>query len=610
MIIASKRTRDLAWLGAALLLAWIVFSSVVENGFVFDDHFLIENNPSLNDPNYLSRVFSPGIDDSPVKDVSAIASFNAYYRPFTRALFAINYRLFGLNAAAWHGVNLTLYLLVIVAAFLLLRTITSRSEIYGSATLLFAIHPIHSEAVSWANCLVENLHALFYLTALILFILANNARKKPVKWPAIIFLMLSLIASLSAIFSKEIALTIPLFVGGYLFFVEFHNEKLMIKIRSVLLGMLPYLTIVAVYFYLRGRAGGNLGGSILANLTTSIKTLPTALIKYFSLLLIPINLSPAYPTRQVMEWLSIQFIFSSIMIIILIIIIAKYYFHEDLMRIGWLLLILPLLPILNTGMLLPEMMIQDRYLFLPSLGFALLCGIGYAMLPEKGLIARFFILILVLAIFSSLTLRQNRFWRSDLTLFEHAITVDPTSSFSYVNLGGAYLEAGNVEMGERYYTMAIKYNGDCAICFANLGEIRVTQNRLKEGLAFYREAMRAGMKNLVVMQAYAVGSMKVGDAPEAIKTFKEIAALQPKSLEALTNLARAYVAVGDNANAREWISKAMAIDNKNADLYFLSAVVYEDINDTPKAVDDYNKALSINPEHAGARAAISRLNAK
>jgi protein O-mannosyl-transferase len=366
-------TRYLLWLGAALLLALIVFSNTLANGFVYDDHYLIINNRSLQDEDYLSRVFTPAPQDSPVTGSGKTnAGFVAYYRPFTRALFAINYRVFGLDAFGWHAVNLALYIASITLVFLLLVRITRRIEVAGPATLLFALHPIHSETVSWVNCLVETLHAVFFLMAFLLFVCRRQSEHRH-RW---LLFAGSILAAICAMLSKETAITLPILVAGYILFIEDSSENLRLRIQSAFQATLPFLAVIAIYLLLRFNAGGgNLEINNTGNIGVTLRTFPAVLVKYLSLLLLPINLSPLYPVRPIDSFLNLHFLIPAVILIALITIVARYYFRNTLFCCGLLLLIVPLAPLLNVGMLLPELMIQDRYLFLPSIGFCLIGGL-------------------------------------------------------------------------------------------------------------------------------------------------------------------------------------------------------------------------------------------
>ncbi|MEW6735337.1 MAG: tetratricopeptide repeat protein [Acidobacteriota bacterium] len=595
----------LGWLLAALLCALFAFSNTLANGFVFDDHFLIENNPSLADRSYLSRVFTPAQQDSPVREGGNMkASFVAYYRPFTRALFAINYQVFGLDSLGWHAINLGLYLIVITLSFLLLSQLVPSVEVYGPATLLFALHPIHSEAVSWANCLVETLHGLFFLTALLLFVRARKAAG----WTRIGWQTGSLLAATAAIFCKETAVSLSLLVAGYLFFIETQKQSWWTRLRSSAIAMLPYLSVILFYLLLRYRAaGGSLEIGAANRLDVTLHTLPAVLVKYLRLLILPIDLSPAYPIRPVASFTNMQFLLPLLLLLVLAALIVKYLCHEPAWRMGWLLLLVPLLPVLNVGMLLPEMLVQDRYLFLPALGFCLIGGLLYTRLPEAGRVPRRALLLLILTCYGVLAIRQNSYWRDDQELFTYALKIDPKSSFAHINLAAAYLTAGDLTKAAREYTEALRYNPECAICYANIADINYTQGDYHQGVAFYREAIRSGYRDTIIWHSLAVGLLQIGEIAQGIEAFQQVVALEPTSSQAQINLAQAYLLKGDTQQAIERFEQALVLERGNAENHFLLGLAYERANQSERARAEYAEALNIDPGHRKAKEGRQRL---
>src|SRR5439155_23531264 len=114
-------------------------------------------------------------------------------------------------------------------------------------------------------------------------------------------------------------------------------------------------------------------------------------------------------------------------------------------------------------------------------------------------------------------------------LFAHALSIDPKSSFAHINLAGAYAEAGQMSDAEYEYTQALRYNPDCAVCFANIAEINYTRGNKQQAVAFYREAIRCGYSDINVLQNYAVALMGAGRMSESIEVFKQITMVEPKS---------------------------------------------------------------------------------
>ena len=195
------------FLPALLLVAAVVavHGNAIQNGFVWDDKFIVVDNPDTRD---LSRL--PDVLLSPDE-------MKPYYRPLTRASFLVDYRVFGLNPRAYHLVNLVLH----AAAVLLLYALGLR--LFGArppalvAALLLAVHPIHCEAVAFVSAR-NNIFALcFALLALLLFIDAAERRSQAraaLSAVALLFAMLAKEPGLMALPVLALWLLVPALPGS------------------------------------------------------------------------------------------------------------------------------------------------------------------------------------------------------------------------------------------------------------------------------------------------------------------------------------------------------------------------------------------------------------
>src|SRR5207245_8967491 len=129
----------------------------------------------------------------------------------------------------------------------------------------------------------------------------------------------------------------------------------------------------------------------------------------------------------------------------------------------------------------------------------------------------------------------------------------PKSSFAHINLAGAYAEAGQMNDAEHEYTQALRYNPNCAVCFANIAEINYTRGNKQQAIEFYREAIRCGYSDIYILQNYAVALMEAGRMAEGIEVFKQITMLEPKSALVQINVGKAYLMSNDSEHAIEWL---------------------------------------------------------
>src|SRR5262249_54837101 len=133
-----------------------------------------------------------------------------YYRPFIRMLFGLSYQAFGLETPYWHLLNVLIYCAVVALSYSLIKRISGSKAVGAVGALLFAVHPIHSEAAAWTCGSVDTLHALFYFGSFALYL-----RMREEKSPSSrrIFFMGSIALFMAALLTKEMALSLPILIA-------------------------------------------------------------------------------------------------------------------------------------------------------------------------------------------------------------------------------------------------------------------------------------------------------------------------------------------------------------------------------------------------------------
>jgi hypothetical protein len=173
-----------------LVVAILVYANTFRNAFVFDDEIYITGNRQVTHPTFR------GLFSAPTND---------HFRPMTFAAFALELRIGGSRPFLFHLVSVLLHAAVTLLLYLLLlkllEGLPQAPGIAYAAAFLFALHPIHSEAVAWATAQSELLAAGFLLAAWLL-----HLQDRP---------LLGLLCFLLALFSKESAVCfLPLILMG------------------------------------------------------------------------------------------------------------------------------------------------------------------------------------------------------------------------------------------------------------------------------------------------------------------------------------------------------------------------------------------------------------
>lgn len=238
-------------------LAILCYANSLENGFVWDDHQQLVMNSALRPGAPFGHLFAGNIWG--FTRPGPRQQFN-YYRPLQMVTYRLAAGAFGVDARAFHTVNLAFHVIAVLLAFALFWRLTSRMGVSFAAAALFAVHPVHSEAVDWIAALPDIGCAVFFLLAFLLLMLARNDLSRPQqikqsRHTRVLCLAASWVALAAALLWKENGIVFPLIVIAY----SFHLGKpgtYSRRLRDALKLSLPYWVILIAYFLLRFRVLG------------------------------------------------------------------------------------------------------------------------------------------------------------------------------------------------------------------------------------------------------------------------------------------------------------------------------------------------------------------
>ena len=185
-------------------LAVITFLNSLENAFVYDDVFTITNNYFIRDWGNFPALFTNDYFNN---------SGEVTYRPVVTLSYFIDYSIWRLNPLGFHLANILLHTISTVLVYTLLSGIIKNSAVPFLTGILFAAHPILTEAINGISYREDLLAAVFFLSSILLFI--QSAFRNPQSKIRNYLYPLSLFSYLLALCSKEMAITLPLFIFLY-----------------------------------------------------------------------------------------------------------------------------------------------------------------------------------------------------------------------------------------------------------------------------------------------------------------------------------------------------------------------------------------------------------
>lgn len=528
-IFRSKDTFAVLIVFCAVLLSYI---NIINGDFIYDDkNFIVDNKPIK------TWLFSNPWDFFLKPEV---AVWSGIYRPLRTLSFAIDYQLFGLNSAGYHIENLIWHLANCLLVYFLIKKFFRQQSISFFATLIFSVHPVQIESVTWISSRGDLMFLFFTLVCFHFYLKfhRNLSFLKIIIWNTVFII---------ALLSKETAIALlPLiFIYDYLFsyknsdsgFWKFIKSRRMFY-TSVFLTAITYLTVRFSLFE-NASQKSFWGGSAESNFMTMID----ATVYYFRLIFYPVGLSLDYSTYPITYSLADRYLILDLIFYICVtaLLIIQYRRKNYLFLFFCSVFVLFLLPSWN---ILPiSAIIAERFLYAPMIGFSTITGLALHKLFKAE---KFKKIALISACFIPVTLiilsaYRNRDWESDFSIWKSCVDRFPGNFKGHINLGTCYDTRGNVIAAITEYYKLIAVAPHHAMAYYNLGNLYWGLGIFEKSRWAYLTAIKL---NPQYWEAYNnLGSLYVEKQwyKEAEKCFLKVIVNEPNHMKAHFNLASLYV---------------------------------------------------------------------
>jgi Flp pilus assembly protein TadD len=238
------------------------------------------------------------------------------------------------------------------------------------------------------------------------------------------------------------------------------------------------------------------------------------------------------------------------------------------------LIIAPLLPVLNLRVFHFEYIVQDRYLYLPSIGFAYLVALFVFALSRKQTYLAIALTILCLAAFGISTFAQNRVWHDSLSLWRRAVYYSPNSWSTHYNLGLAYLNLKQFDNARNELSQAAQLNHREPTVFNNLALAEAGLGNKTEAINNVRIALALDPQLVEAHNNLGAFLFDQGAYAEAEKEFRAVLDLDPSSVSARFNLGRTLAARGYHASAIAAFEAVLKVQPKDAEANYQLGLSY------------------------------------
>lgn len=531
-----------------VLICIIIYGNSLLNPFVWDDSWLIQNNPLIRSFNNIPKLFQVNLTYSR----GAFAS--NFYRPLQSLSHMIDYLFFGLQPFGYHAINIILHAINAVLVYFLILLITKQKVASFVSSLLFAVHPIHVEAVTYISGRADLLVAFFILLSLIFFIVYSECAKLK----RIIFYSISVLCFILALLSKELAIVFPLTLIVY--DLSFRRKNLR-DLSSFLRAYALFIIIDLIYILLRLTIlNFGLGVYLTGNypLYSRLIILSHSFNIYFRLLVLPLDL---HMCRIFGLYLSLSnpiTFFSVLSFALAVILLILSYKRARLIFFSGAWYIILFLP--QSGIYPINAFAADHFLYLPSIGFFLIIG----FLMTRYLPRRIFtVSVMALTCFYATTTAINNYgWRNEGQLYKRIIKLSPLCTNAYVNLGVYYRDRGLLDEAEKQFKKAIAIDKFDHAKRVYLAEVYFLQNKLDKAIDELKAVLQNSSKNKNASIFSDIGYMyqlKKSYAL-AIDYYKQALEIDPNFTLARCNLARAYFDLGRTKECFVELEKAIGIE--------------------------------------------------
>lgn len=623
--------------GAAIfVVAVLCYVNAATNGFTLDDLRLIVENDAIRTPHAWRNVFTTtywpqgagvlGLNDA------------GLYRPLTSLSFVLDWAAWANDAVPYHVENILLHGVVSILVFETASGLLASEVCAAIGALIFAVHPIHTEAVASIVGRGELLAALFALVALLAARRARSAEGALSVW-----LVPVVACYAAAMLCKESAIVLPALIAL--------DEWVVSQRRSVnewrrSLPLYSAFAFAAVAFLLVRQqiVGQHLvwSGFVGVSAVSRVMTASRVLMEYLGLFLFPLTLRADYWVNDVpIATVTDLWFWCSIGLWAALYIVARRS-RIEAFRSGLVWFFVAVLPASNL-LFASGIGKAERILYLPSVG---LCFAAAALLERIPIRARRMSLAAAAAamlIFAGRTLRRNADWRDNLTLGLATLASSPNSPLMNDLVGREFAARHDFQRAVGYYQNALRSAPGAPIVESHLGVALLSTGDVQGAVDALSTAVRSAPENADLHGNLALAYMRANRSEDAIRELTESSRLEPSSAKPHINLGILQSSAGRLDLAEQELHQAIQLDpasfEARVDLGFVYlkanrledaiTVLLDAVRLNPTSVQahnnlgtaylrhgqrtdakrEYETALSIDPSYASARASLQMLNA-
>jgi tetratricopeptide (TPR) repeat protein len=466
------------------------YLNILFNGFVYDDGPQVVRNSYLRSFRYLKEILTTSVWSFLGPGISN------YYRPMMTLGYLVCYQVFGLRAYGFHLVSLLLHVLVVCLVFVLTERLTGDRVWAFVAGALFALHPVHTEAVNWIAAVTDLELTFFYLLTFGFFLAVarpGGRRSEPILAAMAVSFFLTLL-------SKEQAMTLPALATVYEHFYRHDRSETSTSQKLARYG--PLWLVGVAYVLLRVHVLGGLAPENKQPEVTPQQIVLSAIAlvgQYVWKLLWPVRLCAFYVFHASKSLFDLGVLAGLLVLLALAALFLVLWHSRDrnvrFASFAILWFFATLAPTLNAHWVGLNVF-TERYLYLPSVGVAWLVGLGASKLwsragPRPAQRRALLLAGLVVGgLFAVRIVIRNRDWNNDIVLYTRTLELSPDADIILNDLGGAYWSEGATDKAETFWERGLAVDPNNFDTLNDLGVVALRKEHYPQAAEFLQRATK------------------------------------------------------------------------------------------------------------------------
>lgn len=534
-----------------IAVGFFIYFNSFGNQMFWDDNDGILNNAYIKNWQYWPKFFTENL-------IAGSGLVSNYWRPMLLTVFSFEWHLWQDNVFGYHLINTLFHIFNAILLFLILKICLKKKWPVLFLALIFLVHPVQTEAVTYVSGLADPLSAFFIFLGIFFYLQFLQKNKKVFYW-------LSALSYPLALMSKETAIIMPLLI---FLFEWLYKRGERFSFAEIIKKYGPFILIAVIYIVLRLTILNfqntlnlynqeNLFTSRLdIRILTFLKTLPI----YLGLIFYPISLHMER-TIEIPTSLADPLVLGGIAIVLIsIFLIVMCFRRRPEISFGLLWFFIGLAPVSN--ILVPVSgLIYEHWLYLPLIGIFIAV---YALLEKPIVRYRLekllLIVVIVLVIFFSWrTILRNAEWRDPITFYKQTLQYAPESYRIWNNLGMAYDDNGQYLLAEKAYQTATSIDPDNPIAYHNLGNLYFKLNRLDDAEKYLLEVIKNDSTFHYSYVSLARLYLAQGNLTHAKNILQKYLETNSPRADVLLLLSNIYENEGDFANAQKYLLEAQKL---------------------------------------------------